>query len=265
MAEHKYVSPSRLQRFLDNISARFVMREHKTGSDSEYKVLSDNNLTDELVTKINNAGVSDFGGEYDDLTNKPSIGGHVIQPGDQTAASLGLATPSDVSQATAGMATQDWVGKQGYQTSVQVESAISSKGYQTSQQVEAAISSKGYQTASQVSDAVDEAKSEMQSAISAAVGSVYEPKGSVAFASLPPLATAQNGDVYNITTAFVTTADFVEGSGKSYPAGSNVVCVSVSGSKKWDVLSGVIDLSPYAKTSDFVEVTEGEIDAMFDE
>lgn len=250
MAEHKYVSPSRLQRFLDNISARFVMRERKTGSDSEYKVLSDNNLTDELVTKINNAGVSDFGGEYDDLTNKPSIGGHVIQPGDQTAASLGLATPSDVSQATAGMATQDWVGKQGYQTSVQVETAISSKGYQT---------------ASQVSDAVDAAKSEMQSAISAAVGSVYEPKGSVAFASLPPLSTAQNGDVYNITTAFVTTADFVEGSGKSYPAGSNVVCVSVSGSKKWDVLSGVVDLSPYAKTSDFVEVTEGEIDAMFDE
>lgn len=37
-----------------NIKAAFVTKEHKTGSETEYKVLSDNNLTDEMVEKITN-------------------------------------------------------------------------------------------------------------------------------------------------------------------------------------------------------------------
>lgn len=35
--------------------------------------LSHNDLTDELVTKINNAGDSSFTGNYNDLTNKPDL------------------------------------------------------------------------------------------------------------------------------------------------------------------------------------------------
>lgn len=37
------------------------------------KGLSTNDLTDELLTKINNAGDSSFTGNYEDLTNKPNI------------------------------------------------------------------------------------------------------------------------------------------------------------------------------------------------
>lgn len=48
-----------------------VNKELKTGSTSAYKVLSDNNLTDELLTKINNAGDSTFTGSYNDLSNIP--------------------------------------------------------------------------------------------------------------------------------------------------------------------------------------------------
>lgn len=91
----------------------------------------------------------------------------------------------------------------------------------------------GLQTADQV-----------QAAISSAITGVYTPKGSIAFASLPTAATGNKGWVYNVSDAFTTTAAFVEGAGHSYGAGTNVVCVDAgSGSYKWDVLAGTIDLT----------------------
>ena len=54
----------------------------------------------------------------------------------------------------------------------------------------------------------------------------YIPKGSYAFASLPATPTlSMAGNVYNITDNFTTDARFVEGAGKEYGAGSNVVVV----------------------------------------
>ena len=91
----------------------------------------------------------------------------------------------------------------------------------------------GLQTADQV-----------QAAISSAITGVYTPKGSIAFASLPAPAAGNKGWVYNVSDAFTTTAAFVEGAGHSYGAGTNVVCVDAgSGSYKWDVLAGTIDLT----------------------
>lgn len=91
----------------------------------------------------------------------------------------------------------------------------------------------GLQTADQV-----------RAAISSAITGVYTPKGSIAFASLPTAAAGNKGWVYNVTGAFTTTAAFVEGAGHSYGAGTNVVCVDAgSGSYKWDVLAGTIDLT----------------------
>ena len=208
-----------------------------------------------------------------------------------TGATANLATKQEVTSATADMATKSWVGDQGFQTASQVESAITGKGYQTasdvtgaistatadmatktwvgeqgfqnSSQVESAITSKGYDTASSVDGKVAAAKAEMKSAIDAAVSSVYEPKGSIAFASLPSLAAGIVGDVYNVTDGFTTNENFVEGAGKKYPAGTNVVCVTDGDSQKWDVLAGMVDLSGYVQTSDLEAVTTGEIDAMF--
>lgn len=172
-----------------------VDKAFKTGSNSEYKVLSDNNLTDELVTKINNAGDSSFSGDYNDLINKPTI-------------------PTNNNQLTNGA---------GYQTASDVQTAITNK-----------------------------------------IGSVYKAKGSVAFASLPALNSANEGNVYNVTDNFTTTADFIEGAGKTYPAGTNVVIVNTSGSTyKYDVLSGTVDLSDYVKNSDLVAITNAEIDTIF--
>ena len=90
-------------------------------------------------------------------------------------------------------------------------------------------------------------KNEVDSKLS----STYKAKGSVAFASLPALIAANEGNVYNVTDAFTTTNDFVEGSGKSYPAGTNVVIVNTTGTTyKYDVLSGFVDLSGYLTASD---------------
>lgn len=110
----------------------------------------------------------------------------------------------------------------------------------------------GYQTASDVNSAID-----------AKISSAYKIKGSVAFASLPTVQADREGFVYNITDSFTTTSDFVEGAGKSYPAGTNVVIVNVSGTTyKYDVLSGFVDLSGYVLSSDLVAITNAEIDAI---
>lgn len=103
----------------------------------------------------------------------------------------------------------------------------------------------GLQTADQV-----------QAAISSAITGVYTPKGSIAFASLPTAAAGNKGWVYNVSDAFTTTAAFVEGAGHSYGAGTNVVCVDAgSGSYKWDVLAGTIDLT---------ELTAEEVQTLWD-
>ncbi len=95
----------------------------------------------------------------------------------------------------------------------------------------------GFQTGEQVTEAIN-----------AKVSSTYKAGGSVAFASLPGLSKTNLGLVVNVTDAFTTTDAFVDGAGKTYPAGTNVVVVQVGSAYKYDVLSGFVDLSAYAKS-----------------
>lgn len=244
---YNYLDKTGLTKLWAKIKDKFVVKEHKTGSDSEYKVLSDNNLTDDLVEKIMNAGDSTFDGQYTSLTGKPSIEGHELVSGNNTAESLGLATPADITEATTDMATKSWVTEQGYQNSSQVSSAVSAATADMATQTW--VQGQGYATTSNVN-----------SLISAAVAGAYKAKGSVAFASLPELDSATIGDVYNVTDQFSTTENFMEGAGKSYSAGTNVVCVDAgSGTKKWDVLAGFVDLAGYVAKTDMVAITDTEI------
>lgn len=226
----KFINLNNLATFLAKLKTLFVAKELKTGSPNTYKVLSDNNLTDELVTKIQNAGDSTFSGAYADLTGKPSIGGKEIASGNQTAASLGLATPADVT---------------------------------TAAQVDTIVTGKGYQTAANVDAKVNAAKTELQNSL----GSAFRAKGSTAFASLPAPASATKGDVWNITDQFTTDDQFVDGSGKTLPAGTNVVAVAVTTGDttvmKWDALTGMIDLSGYMRKTDLTPASDAEIDALF--
>lgn len=81
-----------------------------------------------------------------------------------------------------------------------------------------------------------------------AVGAL-KPSGSVAFANLPALAATNLNKLYNVTDAFTTTADFIEGAGKYYPAGTNVAIINTGTDQapvyKYDAMTGVVDLSSY--------------------
>lgn len=95
-----------------------------------------------------------------------------------------------------------------------------------------------------------ETDGQIDSKIAAAVSSTYKPAGSTTYVGLPTPAATEEGKVYNISDAFVTDEDFVEGTGISYPAGTNVVCIEATTDVyKWDVLAGFVDLSSYETTS----------------
>ena len=105
---------------------------------------------------------------------------------------------------------------------------------------------------------------EVDAKIAAKISSTYKAAGSVAFATLPTLAAAIEGNVYNISDEFTTTEDFVEAAGTKYPAGTNIVCIKVGEAYKWDVLAGFVDLSAYetadaagAKYATKTELTDG--------
>ena len=104
-------------------------------------------------------------------------------------------------------------------------------------------------------------KQQTDDKISAAISSVYKPAGSTTFAALPAPAANVLGNVYNVTDAFTTTDQFVEGAGKSYPAGTNVAIVLVGEDYKYDVLSGMVDLSNYSTTDEIAQTyaTKNEV------
>ena len=102
---------------------------------------------------------------------------------------------------------------------------------------------------------------EVDQKIAAKISSTYKAAGSVAFAALPALAAAIEGNVYNISDEFTTTEDFVEAAGTKYPAGTNIVCIKVGEAYKWDVLAGFVDLSAYetAETAEAKYATKTEL------
>lgn len=93
--------------------------------------------------------------------------------------------------------------------------------------------------------------------IAQAVASTYKVQGAKAFADLET-ATKTVGFVYNITDAFTTTEAFVDGAGKAYPAGTNVVWTEAG----WDCLAGTYDLSGFALASQVatdISTAKGEV------
>ncbi len=184
---------------INNLQTGKVSKENKTGSTTEYKVLSDNNFSNTYKNKIDNLKSVATSGSYNDLSNKPTI-------------------PSAAASIAA--------GQNGYATGTQVASFVTEK-------------------------------------IATAISTVYKPKGSCAFSDLPHPSDDTLGFVYSVINNFTTDNRFIDGPGKTYPGGTNVVCVVSSGTFAWDVLAGAIDLSGYVQKTDLVAITDSEIDALF--
>ena len=74
---------------------------------------------------------------------------------------------------------------------------------------------------------------------------LFQYAGSTLFANLPQLSSSYVGFVYNVTDAFTTTNDFVEGSGHDYPAGTDVAIVNNGTAQvpsyKYDVFTGAME------------------------
>jgi hypothetical protein len=103
--------------------------------------------------------------------------------------------------------------------------------------------------AADIADKADISDVYTKDEVDAKMTSAYTPKGSVAFANLPALSAANLNCVYNVTDSFTTTSSFVEGAGKSYPAGTQVAIVNTGTASspvyKYDAFSGFVDLSSY--------------------
>ncbi len=96
--------------------------------------------------------------------------------------------------------------------------------------------------------------------VNALISSAITYKGTLAASEILPalLVAANEGDMYNVTEEFTTTADFVEGAGKTFPAGTEIVIVNTATSGetavyKFNVFPGYINLDT---------VTTAEVDAM---
>lgn len=87
--------------------------------------------------------------------------------------------------------------------------------------------------------------------ITASATSVYAPAGSLDSPDPSKLTKENVGKVYNIFQEFTTdSGNFLEGDGKKYPAGTNIVVVeSEADTYKFDALSGIVDLSEYPTNS----------------
>lgn len=82
-------------------------------------------------------------------------------------------------------------------------------------------------------------------------GSVYRPAGNLTTPDLSKLSEENVGKVYNITQEFTTDSNFVDDSGRTYSAGTDIAVVDIgSGVYKFNVLSGFVDLSGYLRSSD---------------
>ena len=92
----------------------------------------------------------------------------------------------------------------------------------------------------------------VENAIATQVSSVYKAKGPIpTISDLPTPSKETEGFVYNIESEFTTNSNFVEGVGKTYPAGTNVVIVNTEGTTyEYDVLAGMVDLTNYATKTD---------------
>lgn len=136
----------------------------------EGKGLSTNDLTDELLAKINNAGDSSFSGNYEDLNNKPDL--TVYENKIETVKVNGTAQTITAKEVNITVPTNN----------NQIENGA------------------GYQTASDVSSAISSAVNGLatETYVNNKVAAVYKYKGSVASESALPTSDQVIGDTYNL-------------------------------------------------------------------
>ena len=107
-------------------------------------------------------------------------------------------------------------------------------------------------------------KNYVDSTINTKLSTVYKPQGSTKFSELLTTLTAtQEGFVYNISEEFTTTDLFIEGAGKKFPSGTNIVVVKDDSTYKYDVLAGMVDLSSYVTNENLTSALTNKQDNLY--
>lgn len=257
------------------------------------KGLSTNDLTDDLVTKINNTatkveGLAASGGEPNTI-DTVKVNGTALTPDKDKAVDITVPTvpglkvngtevkADDDGYLNVTVATDDkdlangagyqteanvksTVEGYGYQTAAQVETAISGKGYQTANDVNTAITNKGYQTAADVDTAITNKGYQTSAQVNSAIDEKLKDITGISFAvvsALPETSAAKAGTIYLIAHA--------HGTQDAYDEYVLVETTDSEGNKTstFEKLGSTdVDLSGYVKTSDLTAITNDEIDTM---
>ena len=259
MANLVIVTEGKLAEYTAEAKKYFVKQE-------EGKGLSKNDLTDELKAKILAAGDSSFTGNYDDLEGIPKLDGTEIK-GTLTTEGLGIAKKSELpAKATA---QKEGIVKGDGETIETTDGVVSVKEgiYATPDDIEDFVTDSEFNTMLDDYSTTTEVEGKLtalENKLKAEITHPITPKGSVEYSALPSPSADNVGWYYNVSNAFVTDDRFIEGNGLSYPAGSNVMIVEpTDDTYKFDVMAGSIDLSGYAKTSDFEVISSDAVQGMF--
>ena len=254
MSTIKYVDLDGLSHFKSKTDAEYVAKETGKGLSTEdytsaektklsgIEASAEVNIIESVVVNGTTATISNKTASVTIPTGSSAIETIKVNGTTQpiTNKTVDITVPTKVS---------DLTNDSGFITGISSSDVTSALGYTPYN----STNPNGYQTSSEV-----------ETAINNKISSVYKAKGSVAFANLPALSSTNEGNVYNVTDSFTTTSDFVEGAGKTYPAGTNVAIINTTGSTyKYDVLGSLADLSNYVQSSDLVALTNSEIDTIF--
>lgn len=252
--------------FLDRTGTLWLINKIKTALGKKVdtvagKGLSTNDLTDALKKKYDDAASDVTSLKEQDLVNKInsiSVNGTAAEISANKNVDLTIPTTANIKtqieaygyQTAANVDTI--VSGKGYQTASQVDETISAKGYQTADQVDAIVTGKGYQTSTQVEAAITgkgyQTSDDVQAAISGAIGEVTSINISVVSA-LP--ATGVNGTIYLVAHTHGEKDVYDE-------------YIWVTSQNKFEKIGNTdIDLSSYAKTADFVAITEDELTTLW--
>lgn len=269
-----------------------VDKEFKTGSQSQYKVLSDNNLTDELVTKINNAGDSSFSGNYGDLRSKPSINGHELASGENSLETLGIQAAGDYATKTElgnkvskedgkGLSTEDYTTAEktklgGIQTGAQVNVIESVKVNGIAQEADGKAVNIAVPT--KVSQLNNDSKFQTETEVTSKVNSAVADK--VNQTQMTSAISAATTDM--ATRAYVTqqlaniNKKAVVTSTEEMTDPNTIYLIANVGEQdnsydEYIVYEGTpekigttkVDLTNYVQDSDLIAITNGEIDEIF--
>lgn len=183
---------------------------------------------------------------YSEQASKSAIASANSASTASTKASEAATSASYASASATKSATSESNASKSASSAATSESTASTKASEAAQSATAAVNSASTATSkasaastSASNAATSEANAkkyyEQAKAISESFSGALRPMGTVTFANLPSVGSASAGDMYNISDEFVTTSDFVEGSGITEPAGSNVYKTEAG---KWDVLAG---------------------------